>query len=75
MPLEDKTASDPEILKQLVIEMAITISNVSQDMELKCIVQSVFDTISVEDTFYELKAYNEGVPRKWLFSVKDSKNK
>lgn len=58
-PSDHPSDTDPEKLRQLVEEMAVTITMLSKDMVLKGIVNSVFDTFSVEDTIIELKGFND----------------
>lgn len=61
--------TDPEKLQQLVIELSKTVTRLTDDLYLKGVVGSVFDTQSVEDTIAELRALNEGERPEWLFTA------
>lgn len=61
--------TDVEQLQEIINKMVGEITERSRDFYLKCIVGSVFDTFSVEDTIGELKPLNDGVQPDWLFTV------
>ncbi len=54
--------TDVEQLQALVREMGTTIYNLTKDPHLKAVVNSVFESISVEDTLAELRNHNKGEP-------------
>jgi hypothetical protein len=51
--------SDPVLLRQLLLEMARTIRNHSNDRRLIAIVDSLFDTMAVVEIANALRAYNK----------------
>jgi hypothetical protein len=66
--------TDPEKLRLLIKEMVTTITAISDDVNLKTTVGSVFGSMSVAQTYEELKAYNEGKGAMWIFRVNDPRD-
>lgn len=64
-------SDDVSQLQDTIYKIAWAITILSNEMYLKCIVGSIFDTQTAEDTLVDLKAYNEGWKPKWLFKIKD----
>lgn len=58
----ENTSSSDEVLVNLIMEMAITISKLTDDMGLKALVHSTFDTMSAEEVLDELREINNGFP-------------
>jgi hypothetical protein len=60
------SSSEAEKLKELIIEMSKTITSLTDDVYLKGLVNSVFDTHTVDATIEELRDYNEGYRPNWM---------
>lgn len=59
--IEGDLSNDPEELRKQIYSMVMPITNQTEQMYLKGVVGSVFDTYSVEDTIDELKDINDHI--------------
>jgi hypothetical protein len=64
---EHPSNTDVKQLQELIVEMAIAIERLSDDMFTKCVVASVFEDRSVEATLLDLKALNAAERPEYLF--------
>lgn len=60
-----------KVLQRTVLELAEKIYSHTEDRHIKAVVNSVFDTMSVEFTLGELQGWNEGKRPNWIVEVDD----
>ena len=57
---------DVEDLQELILERANLISHITEDLHLRAIIGSIFDTMTVEDIVDELDNWNNGIRPTWI---------
>lgn len=66
MKLSGENNTNILLLQGLVLEMAVTITNLTTDDYLKGLIASTFETMDVKEVLDELKSYNENTRPMWL---------